>query len=306
MNILENNISTVNLLKFSSLVSKYRCSPAPRERECLFSLECEEETEIIQTVTNDDPKSLQLSSGGDQNSRICEEELSWKTDGRSQNESQLKILQSETKENVDFESISRPPSKVIDFFTNDITTRFIENITGNYSFLQEDSFKKYLENCPKRFSTKINFSENEFYYLNVVRSLNTSRDDLKHINYSMFKTQCFLNHVKYTCERIFTNNKNGLCFQKEMNSPSLHSGEFLIDYRSSNVRRFSNSENLQTATNENHIRFNGLEIEAEDPRLFIYKNKVHVVFICLSPYENQERCVAITEFEEWNPIFLQV
>ena len=184
------------------------------------------------------------------------------------------------------DSISAKPlntSKVIDFFTNDITTRFIENITGNYSFLQEDSFKKYLENCPKRFSTKINFSENEFYYLNVVRSLNTSRDDLKHINYSMFKTQCFLNDVKYTCERIFTNNKNGLCFQKEMNS-----------------------EDLQTATNENHIRFNGLEIEAEDPRLFIYKNKVYVVFICLSPYENQERCVAITKFEEWNPIFLQV
>jgi hypothetical protein len=91
-------------------------------------------------------------------------------------------------------------------------------------------------------------------------------------NFCMFKSQCYLNNIKHSCERIFKNSRNGL---------------------------YATCDTLS-------IKEYGFEIEAEDPRLVVLKNKVYIIFICLSPYENQGRCIGISEFNEWNPIFLQI
>jgi hypothetical protein len=82
-----------------------------------------------------------------------------------------------------------------------------------------------------------------------------------------------LNGITYSCERICKNNKNGLYFSRD-----------------------------DTDKHEE----NGFTIETEDPRIFILNNEVYVIFICLSPYEKQKRCIGITKFNEWNPKFLQI
>ena len=75
----------------------------------------------------------------------------------------------------------------------------------------------------------------------------------------------------HSCERICVKGKNGLLFQ----------------------------------TKNTNIVY-GFEIEAEDPRMVKINNKIYVVFICLSPYEGQNRCIAITEFDKFEPTYLQV
>ena len=107
------------------------------------------------------------------------------------------------------------------FYTTDITTKYIENITGSYP----------------------------------------------DTNYSMFRSQCYIDETLYSAERVNKNEKNGLYL--------------------------------------NGIPY-GFDMEAEDPRLIIYNKKLYVIFNCLVPFENQERGIAITEFNDWNPIFLQV
>ena len=92
-------------------------------------------------------------------------------------------------------------------------------------------------------------------------------------NFCMFKSQCYLNGVTYSCERINKNGKNCLYFKRDD----------LESYREY-----------------------GLDIEGEDPRIVILNQEVYVVFICISPYKNQNRCISITNFNEWNPRFLQI
>ena len=112
-------------------------------------------------------------------------------------------------------------------YSQDIHTKFIENITGSYN----------------------------------------------DVNFCMFKAQCYVNGIFYTCERINKNGKNGLYFKK---------------------------------SDVDNYRENAFDIEGEDPRIFILNEKVYVIFICLSPYKNQNRCIGITPFDNWNPVFLQI
>ena len=114
----------------------------------------------------------------------------------------------------------------INKYCQDVHTRYIENITGNYN----------------------------------------------NVEFCMFKAQCYLNDICYSCERIFKN-KNGLYFKRD-------------DW-------------------ETHREY-GFDIEGEDPRIFILNEEVYVMFICLSPYENQQRCIGITKFDKWEPVFLQI
>jgi len=93
------------------------------------------------------------------------------------------------------------------------------------------------------------------------------------VNFCMFKSQCYLNGIFYSCERINKNNTNGLYLTKN--------------------------------SDENY-KEHAFHIEGEDPRIFILNNEVYVLFICLSPYKNQNRCIGLTKFDEWNPVFLQV
>lgn len=114
----------------------------------------------------------------------------------------------------------------LNYHCNDIYTKYIDNITGDYD-----------------------------------------------VRFCMFKAECYLNNIKYNCERINKNKKNGLY--------------------------------LTRSDNKNVIE-KGFDIEAEDPRLIILNNKIYIIFICLSPYIGQKRCIGITLFDEWKPIFLQI
>jgi hypothetical protein len=118
-------------------------------------------------------------------------------------------------------------SSFLNFYSQDVHTRLIGDITGKYG------------------------------------------DD---VDYSMFKSQCYVGDVCYTCERVCNNGKNGLIMVSD-------------SFMSSHL---------------------GSHIEAEDPRLVVLNECVYVIFICLSPYEGQNRCIAITPFHEWKPVFLQI
>jgi hypothetical protein len=106
-------------------------------------------------------------------------------------------------------------------------------------------------------------------YTKFIHDITTIKIDDLH--YSMFKATCYKGTEIHNCERVCIKNKNGLLFQKK---------DMNIVY--------------------------GFEIEAEDPRMVILKDKIYVVFICLSPYEGQNRCIAITEYDNFEPTFLRV
>ena len=96
--------------------------------------------------------------------------------------------------------------------------------------------------------------------------------DYPNVNYCMFKAQYYWNGVYYCCERVNKNGQNGLYF----------------------------------STNGEKWREHASEIEGEDPRIVIVHGNVWVLFICLSPFPIQERCIGMTPFERWDPVFLQV
>jgi len=118
------------------------------------------------------------------------------------------------------------PKSFLNNYTQDIYTKYIDNITGKHD-----------------------------------------------VDYCMFKAECYFNNVKYNCERINKNNKDYLYFS-----------------RSDKINLIEKS----------------FEIEGEDPRIFIFNNNVYVIFITFSPYPGQSRCVGITLFDKWKPIFLQL
>lgn len=90
--------------------------------------------------------------------------------------------------------------------------------------------------------------------------------------FCMFKAECHLDNIKYSCERV-NRQINGL--------------------------NFIRSDWMNT-------RENAFDIEGEDPRMIIVNNQVYVIFICLSPYIGQKRCIGITPFNTWEPKFLQI
>ncbi len=97
--------------------------------------------------------------------------------------------------------------------------------------------------------------------------------DTPHSTFSMFKAVTELNGVTYSCERTNIYEKNGLTFQR---------------------------------SDDSTVRNCGFDIDASDPRIFILGEKVYVLMIVFSPFEHQNYCLAITEFDNWNPVFLQI
>ena len=106
-------------------------------------------------------------------------------------------------------------------------------------------------------------------HTNYIRNITGNHES----GFCMFKSECYLNNIKYNCERVYKNNKNGLFFTRS-------------DWDKPVEKCF--------------------EIEGEDPRIFILKDTVYVIFICLSPYTEQQRCIGIMKFNDSQPIFLQV
>jgi hypothetical protein len=151
---------------------------------------------------------------------------------------------------------------------------------NNYS---QDIHAKYIENVTGNYNNVDYCMFKSQCYLNQRRIKSAPADS--HSSLSMTdkyfdsapeeRNEIFsgLNGITYSCERIFKNGKNGLYFKR------------------------SDTDNY---------RENAFDIEGEDPRILIINEKVYVVFICLSPYENQNRCIGITNFDVWEPIFLQI
>lgn len=97
--------------------------------------------------------------------------------------------------------------------------------------------------------------------------------------YNMFQSTIVKDNIEYYCERINVNSDrslngiNGLFFSQQ---------------------------------NSNETRFEGRDIDAEDPRLFICNNKIYVIFNALSPFPGHKRSMAISEYESFHPIYLRI
>lgn len=58
--------------------------------------------------------------------------------------------------------------------------------------------------------------------------------------------------------------------------------------------------------NNDDYRLVGFDIEAEDPRLVFFNNTLYIVFICNSVYSQLHKGIGISEFDNWNPVYLRV
>jgi hypothetical protein len=95
--------------------------------------------------------------------------------------------------------------------------------------------------------------------------------------YNMFQSTIIKDGYEYYCERINV--------ESERNINGIN-GLF-----------FSNNKN-------NHTRVEGIEIDTEDPRLFICNDKIYVIFNAISPFNT--RSMAISEYDNFQPVYLQI
>ena len=98
-------------------------------------------------------------------------------------------------------------------------------------------------------------------------------------NYNMFQTTIIKDDIEYYCERI------NIKSERDINGTH---GLF-----------FSNNNN-------NDTRFEGKEIDTEDPRLFICNNKIYVIFNAISPFPYYKRSMVISEYDDFCPVFLYI
>ena len=119
----------------------------------------------------------------------------------------------------------------------------------------------------------MNANYNHFFDLNIQTTFLeniTNSHPYSGLEYAMFKA-VWHDEVLYSCERLCINGKNGLQFQCA-----------------------------------NQTRLEGFEIEAEDPRMIKVQGIFYVIFICNSIFSGQKKCIAITKFDEFKPIFLRL
>ena len=104
----------------------------------------------------------------------------------------------------------------------------------------------------------------------------TQNSDIPDLQFTMFKSLCYPdtnnNNNVYSCERL-RNSK----------------GDDGLIFKYKNISK----------------RF-GFDIGSEDPRLISIKGKVYVIFTCVFHYQHLNRGIAITNFEEFNPVFLKI
>jgi hypothetical protein len=97
--------------------------------------------------------------------------------------------------------------------------------------------------------------------------------------YNMFQSTIIKDNTEYYCERIN--------ITSDRNINGVH-GLF-----------FSNNKN-------NTTRFEGKDIDTEDPRLFICNDKIYVVFNVFSPFPGYKRSMAISEYNDFQPVYLRI
>ena len=122
----------------------------------------------------------------------------------------------------------------------------------------------------EHYGTSILNNYSQDVYTKYIENITGKHDD---VNFCMFKSQCYLNGICYSCERINKNNKNGLYFKSD-------DCEAYYDF--------------------------AFDIGGEDPRMVIINDKVYVIFTCESKYKNLNRGIAITEFKKYNPVVLKL
>jgi hypothetical protein len=104
--------------------------------------------------------------------------------------------------------------------------------------------------------------------------------EIEGFQYNMFQSTIIKDSTEYYCERIN--------ITSDRNINGIH-GLF-----------FSNN------TNNQDTRFEGKEIDTEDPRLFICNDKIYVVFNVFSPFPGYKRSMAISEYNHFQPIYLRI
>jgi len=104
-----------------------------------------------------------------------------------------------------------------------------------------------------------------------IKNITTPHDSS--VRFSMFKSQCCLHDINYSCERVNKHGRNGLYFKRD-------------DWPS--------------------YREHAFDIQGEDPRIVILNDKVYVSFTCETNYKHMKRGICITEFDNYNPILLKI
>lgn len=104
-----------------------------------------------------------------------------------------------------------------------------------------------------------------------IKNITTPHDSS--VRFSMFKSQCCLNDIYYSCERVNKHGINGLYFKRD-------------DWPS--------------------YREHAFDIQGEDPRIVILKQQVYVLFTCEANYKYLHRGIAVTHFDHYNPILLKI
>ena len=105
--------------------------------------------------------------------------------------------------------------------------------------------------------------------------------EIEGFQYNMFQSTIIKDTTEYYCERIN--------ISSDRNINGIH-GLF-----------FSNNNN-----NSTHSRFEGKDIDTEDPRLFICNDEIYVVFNVFSPFPGHKRSMAISKYNNFQPIHLRI
>jgi hypothetical protein len=117
------------------------------------------------------------------------------------------------------------------------------------------------------------------YIADITDECIEQKRDIEGYNYNMFQSTIIKDNIEYYCERINVNS--------ELNINGIN-GLF-----------FSNNRDDKT-------RFEGVQIDTEDPRLFICNDKIYVIFNAISPFTGYARSMAISEYDHFNPIHLRI
>lgn len=105
--------------------------------------------------------------------------------------------------------------------------------------------------------------------------------EIEGYQYNMFQSTIIKDNIEYYCERINISSNRSL--------NGIH-GLFFSDNNSNN----------------RHSRFEGKDLDTEDPRLFICNNKIYVIFNTVSPFSGHKRSMAISEYDHFHPIYLRI
>jgi hypothetical protein len=162
----------------------------------------------------------------------------------------------------------------LDLFEHNIDTIFDKNITG----LQ--------------------------YSMETIKEINIKIiERIRNLSYYMFKAVLKLDTRTQMCDSsdfIATGNRELYCQRVGLTNQVSQSPFYRgLDDTISTGLIFSNNFDSQ-------IRFEGFDMEAEDPRIFSLRGVPYIIMIALSKINGQKRGIAITRYDLFKPVFLSI